>query len=209
MPKDIILKALLGGLYFFVADNEKLNSMQARKERQYANFGEYIYWSYANLQMLHYAVSAGIGKYDRTCYMIRSKAFKAYKEGRWNIHDLLEFNIAKIQKNDFCWYCGKKIEPSKLTKDHVFPRTKGGNNDMDNIIMVCKECNSSKGKKDLFEWYAEVRKEWPPLNILIHYLKNIYLYSVEHGLLSLTLEDLELKELPFNWRFIPLKYPQP
>ena len=53
MPKDIILKALLGGLYFFVADNEKLNSMQARKERQYANFGEYIYWSYANLQMLH------------------------------------------------------------------------------------------------------------------------------------------------------------
>ena len=40
MPKDIILKALLGGLYFFVADNEKLNSMQARKERQYANFGE-------------------------------------------------------------------------------------------------------------------------------------------------------------------------
>ena len=53
MPKDIILKALLGGLYFFVADNEKLNSMQAWKERQYANFGEYIYWSYANLQMLY------------------------------------------------------------------------------------------------------------------------------------------------------------
>ena len=80
---------------------------------------------------------------------------------------------------------------------------------MDNIIMVCKECNSSKGKKDLFEWYAEVRKEWPPLNILIHYLKNIYLYSAEHGLMPLTLEELEHKELPFNWRFIPLKYPQP
>lgn len=53
------------------------------------------------------------------------------------------------------------------------------------------------------------KRKLKTLNILIHYLKNIYLYSVEHGLLSLTLEDLELKELPFNWRFIPLKYPQP
>ena len=96
------------------------------KQHTYANFGEYIYWSYANLQMLHYAVTAGKRKYDRMCYMIRSKAFKAYKEGRWNIHDLLEFNVEKIRQNNYCWYCGKELEPSKLTKDHVFPRSKGG-----------------------------------------------------------------------------------
>ena len=126
------------------------------KQHTYANFGEYIYWSYANLQMLHYAVTAGKRKYDRMCYMIRSKAFKAYKEGRWNIHDLLEFNVEKIRQNNYCWYCGKELEPSKLTKDHVFPRSKGGDNDMDNIIMVCKTCNSSKGDMDLFEWYAVI-----------------------------------------------------
>lgn len=106
--------------------------------------------------MLHYAVTAGKAKYDRMCYMIRSKAFKAYKEGRWNIHDLLEFNVEKIRQNNYCWYCGKELEPSKLTKDHVFPRSKGGDNDMDNIIMVCKTCNSSKGDMDLFEWYAVI-----------------------------------------------------
>lgn len=126
------------------------------KQHTYANFGEYIYWSYANLQMLHYAVTAGKRKYDRMCYMIRSKAFKAYKEWRWNIHDLLEFNVEKIRQNNYCWYCGKELEPSKLTKDHVFPRSKGGDNDMDNIIMVCKTCNSSKGDMDLFEWYAVI-----------------------------------------------------
>lgn len=179
------------------------------KERTYANFGEYLYWSYANLQMLHYAVSAGKHKYDRTCYMIRSKAFKAYKEGRWNIHDLLEFNVAKIQQNNYCWYCGKEIEPSKLTKDHVFPRSKGGNNDMDNIIMVCKTCNSSKGNMDLFEWYAEVRKEWPPISILVHYLKNIYLYAVDHDLMDKHLEELDKMNLPFKWQYIPIKYPLP
>lgn len=179
------------------------------KERTYANFGEYLYWSYANLQMLHYSVSAGKRKYDRMCYMIRAKAFKAYKEKRWNIHDLLEFNVTKIQQNNYCWYCGTEMEPSKLTKDHVFPRSKGGDNDMDNIIMVCKTCNSSKGNMDLFEWYAEVRKEWPPLNVLVHYLKNIYLYAIENGLMEMLPEELDQLDLPFNWHYIPINYPQP
>lgn len=175
----------------------------------YTNFGEYLYWSYANLQMLHFAISTKRGKYDRTCFMIRSKAFKAYKDGRWNIHDLLELNISKIQKNNFCWYCGKEMEPTALTKDHVFPRSKGGCNDMDNIIMVCKTCNSSKGDTDLLEWYANVRKEWPPLHILIHYLKNVYIYSVHNNLMNKKMEELDTVELPFNWRYIPIDFPQP
>ena len=102
----------------------------AKEERTYANFGEYLYWSYANIQMLHYALNNGVRRYNRMCYMIRAKAFKAYKEGRWNIHDLFEFNITKIKENNYCWYCGKEMEPSKLTKDHVFPRAKGGANDL-------------------------------------------------------------------------------
>ena len=179
------------------------------KPRTYDNFGEYLYWSYANLQMLHYAVNVGKTKYDRMCYMIRAKAFKAYKEGRWNIHDLLEFNVEKIRQNNYCWYCGKEMETAKLTKDHVFPRSKGGDNDMDNIIMVCKTCNSSKGDMDLFEWYAEIRKEWPPINVFVHYLKNIYLYSVESGLMDKHCEELDAMDLPFNWRYIPVDYPQP
>ena len=83
----------------------------AKKERTYANFGEYLYWSYANIQMLHYALNNGVRRYNRMCYMIRAKAFKAYKEGRWNIHDLFEFNITKIKENNYCWYCGKEMEP--------------------------------------------------------------------------------------------------
>lgn len=190
---------------------EDQGSVQNRDKKypKFANFGEYLFYSYANLQMLCAALNMGKKKYDRSCYMIRAKAFKAYKEGRWNIHDLLEFNVAKIKENNYCWYCGKEMEPSKLTKDHVFPRSKGGVNDMDNIIMVCKECNSSKGNMDLFEWYATVRHVWPPLNILIHYLKNIYLYSVENGLMDKHREEMEQMTLPFNFRYIPLDYPQP
>ena len=56
-----------------------------KKERTYANFGEYLFWSYANLQMLFVALKEGKPRYDRLCFMIRAKAFKAYKDGRWNI----------------------------------------------------------------------------------------------------------------------------
>lgn len=188
------------------------NNIQQKNKKRYpifANFGELLFWSYANLQMLFVATKENRTKYDRMCYMIRAKAFKAYKEGRWKIHDLFEFNIEKIKTNNYCWYCGKEMEPSKLTKDHVFPRIKGGKDSLDNIIMVCKTCNSSKGKMDLFEWYEKVRDEWPPINVWVHYLKNIYLYSVENELMDKSLEEMDTMELPFKWRYIPLDYPQP
>ena len=70
------------------------------KQPEFQNFGEYLYYAYANLQMLCYALSAKKPEYDRTCFMIRAKAFKAYKEGRWSIHDLLQFNVAKIKNNN-------------------------------------------------------------------------------------------------------------
>jgi len=179
------------------------------KERTYANLGDLLYWSYANLQMMNYAVNANKSKYDRTCFMLRSKAYKAYTEGRWNIHDLMELNVEKIRHNNICWYCGIQLEPEKLTKDHVFPRSKGGDNDMDNIIMVCKTCNSSKGDMDLFEWYATIRKEWPSISIIAHYLKDIYLYSIEQNLMDKPLDELDQMKMPFNWHYIPTDYPQP
>lgn len=81
-------------------------SLMPEKERKYANFGEYFYWAYSNMHMMFYAVQNGLRKYDRTGYVIRAKAFKAYKEGRWKVHDLFDFNAAKVQQNNHCWYCG-------------------------------------------------------------------------------------------------------
>lgn len=110
-------------------------SLKDIKEKQYpkfANFGEYLFYSYANLQMLFAALNMG----------------------------------------------------KKDTR------------------------NSSKGI-DLFEWYATVRKQRAPLNIMILYLKNIYLYSVGNGLLDKHREEMEQMALPFNLRYIPLDYPQP
>lgn len=189
-----------------------MNNTKEKEQRypRFVNFGEMLFYSYANLQMLCAAISMGKAKFDRQCYMIRAKAFKAYKDGRWNIHDLFQNNIYKMKSNSSCWYCGKIFDDkSELTIDHVFPRSKGGTNDIDNIIMVCKHCNSSKRDTDLLEWYFEKRCEFPPIPILVHYLKQIYLYAKDNDLLTKHREEIEQMQLPFNFRYIPLDYPQP
>lgn len=171
------------------------------------NFGEFIMYAYANMQMLIMALNTGREKFDTTCYMVRAKAFKAYREGRWKIHDLYVNNVWKMRGGDFCWYCRTEIPRDKLTIDHIFPRSKAGADDIDNIVFVCKSCNSSKSNLDLLEWYAERRKLWPMPYIFAYYLKHVYYYALENGLMNKTSEEIDAMNLPFKYQYIPLNYP--
>ena len=51
--------------------------------------------------------------------------------------------IYKRDKNT-CQYCGSK---SKLTLDHVIPKSKGGLDTWDNLVVACSSCNVKKGDK--------------------------------------------------------------
>ncbi len=42
------------------------NKSQVKRYPKFANFGEYLFWSYANLQMLCAALNMGKAKYDRS-----------------------------------------------------------------------------------------------------------------------------------------------
>jgi hypothetical protein len=46
-----------------------------------------------------------------------------------------------------CAYCHKEMPYSAATRDHVYPRSKGGSNDTKNIVLSCKKCNLKKGSK--------------------------------------------------------------
>lgn len=180
-----------------------------KRQKQFANFGEYFYWAYANFQMLHYALGAGKKEYDRQCFMVRAKAYKAYCEGRWKPHDLYDFNKAKMLYADKCWYCGKEFAGGRnLTLDHVFPRSKGGDSAMDNLVPVCQSCNSSKGRKDVLRWFAE-RDLFPPLHVIVHYYKQIYLYAAAHDLFGKHRDELRAMSLPFDVDAIITHFPSP
>jgi len=53
------------------------------------------------------------------------------------------------RQNGICPKCGKQYEFSEMEGDHVIPWWRGGKTNIDNLQMLCKECNSGKaGKMD-------------------------------------------------------------
>lgn len=81
-----------------------------------------------------------------------------------------------------CQYCLNKIPLHQATKDHAYPRSKGGSNDDFNIVLACRRCNSEKD--DIFPYFdtngnqvkpkvintftvqlpddSKIREEWKP-----------------------------------------------
>ena len=80
--------------------------------------------------------------------------------------------LAERDGGFYCHYCGCKLiednslakkikkigkmtitsfefppEKKEITVDHAIPRYQGGTHDIDNLVLSCKSCNSSKGIK--------------------------------------------------------------
>lgn len=61
-----------------------------------------------------------------------------------------------------CAHCGKKIEVGNgFTLEHVVPISKGGTNDIENLVALCNECNHGKSNDVIKpkEYYGYVKKE--------------------------------------------------
>jgi hypothetical protein len=65
-----------------------------------------------------------------------------------------------MRLNDgFCCYCGDLIVFSaKMTKEHIVPLSKGGNNRAENKTHCCKTCNGMRGNLS-FEGFIRVVDE--------------------------------------------------
>lgn len=50
-------------------------------------------------------------------------------------------------QNGICYLCGKHFPYTKMTKEHVDPRAKGGKNSQKNILLACSPCNGKKGDR--------------------------------------------------------------
>lgn len=44
-----------------------------------------------------------------------------------------------------CAYCPAELDVTTVTVDHVIPRSRGGTNDLGNLVLACWPCNKSKG----------------------------------------------------------------
>lgn len=174
-------------------------------EIKYSTLGELIYWSYSNLAMAHMGVEKKHDKYSTIHYVIRAKLFKGLKDGTMNMRSIFDDEKIKLNTGKRCNYCGTS---DNLTLDHILPKYEGGKDDAENLILACKSCNSSKGKKDLMEWMHS-KNEFLPLMIIRRYLKLVYHYAERRNILNLSIQDVTEVNLPFQIKNIPINFPPP
>ena len=68
-----------------------------------------------------------------------------------------------------CAYCG--TASSRLTLDHVVPRSKGGESIWENVVAACAPCNHRKGDRTVEEARMELRvRPRPPAPVLFIHL---------------------------------------
>ena len=51
-----------------------------------------------------------------------------------------------------CVYCKQSFNRSKMTRDHVIPKSRGGKV----TVLCCRPCNESKGDRTPEEWRADI-----------------------------------------------------
>lgn len=60
------------------------------------------------------------------------------------LNDIMYDLTYKIKGETVCYYCGKEVRKSKMTLDHVYPRSLGGPTLPENLVPACKDCNNGQ-----------------------------------------------------------------
>ena len=63
-----------------------------------------------------------------------------------------EKSIKLSEQNNKCASCGEYLELSDAEGDHLFPYSKGGLTETDNLIVLCEDCNNKKSDMNPEEW---------------------------------------------------------
>lgn len=64
---------------------------------------------------------------------------------------VLRWYRRKCERHPYCFYCGVVLvftpsnAPNRLTKDHIYPKVRGGKNGKNNMVWSCRQCNELKG----------------------------------------------------------------
>ena len=140
-----------------------------------------IFWQYAKI----IGKSSKFYREGDVSYGFVMGKFKELQAGAISWSDILREDL-KMERQ--CAYCGSMEE---LSRDHIIPPRKLNPPpscrqlfEIHNIIWACKKCNSSKGEKDLYEWYGVENRNKIPRVVEGKYLKLAYLCNECRGTLN-------------------------
>lgn len=164
---------------------------------------DHVAWAYANLARAHAALKDGAMSYRPVHHMIRARLFKGLTTGTMSIRSMFDDEREKLLGPRCCEHCGST---ENLSVDHLFARSRSGSDDPQNLVLACKNCNSSKGAKDLLVWSAAANR-FPSILILRRYLKIVVSELEKNSLMDKSILDNSLSDLPFDIKNLPFTYP--
>ena len=59
-----------------------------------------------------------------------------------------------------CFYCEKEVKGTDLSIDHAEPVAAGGKNDLQNLLIAHKDCNTGKGQMPIECYDPKAGREW-------------------------------------------------
>jgi len=86
-----------------------------------------------------------------------------------------------------CVFCGSLAD---LTTDHLIPRSRGGDDSADNVVLACQPCNASRGEKGIFEWLGLKEKDKLHRLVAGKYLKQLLTLHDQAGTLGIAKDQI-------------------
>jgi CRISPR/Cas system Type II protein with McrA/HNH and RuvC-like nuclease domain len=77
-----------------------------------------------------------------------------------------------------------------LTTDHLIPRSRGGDESGDNVVLACQSCNGSRGEKGIFEWLGLKDKDKLHRLVAGKYLKQLVTLHEQAGTLEIAKDQI-------------------
>lgn len=150
--------------------------------KQVKTVQDLIYWLYAEL------VARAAGFKDNYGFVM--SRYKKLRSGDMKWSSTIRDHQKEWEKGKICVYCGGT---NKLSIDHIVPISRAGVDPRvttllsspDNCVWACKTCNSSKGDRDVFEWYGHDRLDEIPKLVLSKFLKLTHRLHETQGTLNL------------------------
>jgi hypothetical protein len=118
-----------------------------------------------------------------------TERFKKLRDGEITISGTIREWEREQELPKQCVYCGSATE---LTTDHLIPRSRGGDDSADNVVLACPPCNTSRGEKGVFEWLGLKEKDRLHRLVAGKYLKQLLALHEKANTLDVTKDQITI-----------------
>jgi hypothetical protein len=115
--------------------------------------------------------------------------FKKLRDGEITISGTIREWEKEQELPKQCVYCGSMRD---LTTDHLIPRSRGGDESADNVVLACQSCNASRGEKGIFAWLGLKEKDKVHRLVAGKYLKQLLALHEQAGTLEIAKDQITI-----------------